>query len=499
LNPAAEAPAIRCQVRLHSMERHPNQKLFVRASAKRKIVRAGRRSGKTTGVSILAVEKFLQGHRVLYATPTADQIKKFWSEVTIALAEPVNAGVYRKNESEHSIELPGEPQRIRAKTAWNADTLRGDYADVLILDEWQLMNEDAWEVVGAPMLIDNNGDAVFIYTPPSLHSRSVTKARDLQHARKMYKRAEEDKTGRWLALHFTSHDNPYLSQEGLAEVAGDMTKLAYRQEIMAEEIDEVPGALWTRKLIEDTRVERPPEMKRIVVGIDPSGSSTNEAGVVAAGEGLDGHGYVLRDASLLAPSPRAWASAAVSLYGALRADRILGERNFGGDMVESTIRSVDNNVSYKDVQASRGKLVRAEPICAMFEKGMAHFVGEFPELEEECCSYVPGNPSPNRMDAMVWALTDLLSGNQLLGLIDYFKSGQAQEYMDKDNQKIAGTLSTAKVMVNDATPECPECNSKLVQIIAGGVKRCGQCGVQWGNTLVPSTPHGMSRREYLAK
>ncbi|GAI18464.1 unnamed protein product, partial [marine sediment metagenome] len=92
---------------------------------------------------------------------------------------------------------PGTEQRIRAKTAWNADSLRGDYADLLIMDEWQLMNEGAWDKVGAPMLLDNDGDAVFIYTPRSFHSRTITKADDPLHASKMYKKAKADTTGRW--------------------------------------------------------------------------------------------------------------------------------------------------------------------------------------------------------------------------------------------------------------------------------------------------------------
>src|SRR6185369_7237930 len=149
---------------------HAKQLEFLRSPAKRKIIRAGRRGGKTTGMGIFAVERFMLGHRILYATPTADQIKKFWAEVTRALGEAISAGVYYKNETEHIIERKGTEQRIRAKTAWNADTLRGDYADELILDEWQLMDENAWGEVGAPMLIDNNGNSTFIYTPPSLKS-----------------------------------------------------------------------------------------------------------------------------------------------------------------------------------------------------------------------------------------------------------------------------------------------------------------------------------------
>jgi hypothetical protein len=117
-----------------------------------------------------------------------------------------------------------------------------------------MMDEQMWAVVGAPLLADTNGAAVFVFTPPSLHSRSMTKARDPQHASKMYRKAEKDKTGRWQAFGFTSFDNPHISHEALEEISQDMTTLAYRQEILAEDVDEVPGALWTRDLINKNRV-----------------------------------------------------------------------------------------------------------------------------------------------------------------------------------------------------------------------------------------------------
>ena len=336
---------------------------------------------------------FLSGHRVLYAAPVIEQINRFWTEVCRALQEPIDAGIYYKNETRHMIELKGTEQAITGKTAWDADSLRGDFGDLLILDEWQLMNEDAWGRVGAPMLLDNNGDAMFIYTPPSIHSRSVTKAEDPRHASKMFKRAEEQmaaaaaagKESRWLAISWPSDDNPTISETALAEITQDMTALSYRQEIMAEDTTEVPGALWSQALIDGTRVDKAPALVRIVVGIDPSGSSTTEAGIVAAGIDAQGHGYVLRDASLLAPSPERWAAAGIEAYAALRADRIVAERNYGGDMVKSTIHAVDEKVSYHDVVSTRGKMVRAEPICAFYEKGMIHHVGEFPELEDEMC------------------------------------------------------------------------------------------------------------------
>ena len=399
---------------------HDKQREFIDGTAKRKVVRAGRRGGKTVGMAILAIEKFLDGRRVLYAAPTQDQIDRFWAEITRALHEPIEAGVYYKNETRHIIEAPGTENRIRAKTAWNADSLRGDYADVLILDEYQLMDETAWGEVGAPMLLDNNGDAVFIYTPPSLRSRSTSKARDPQHAAKLYKKAKADDTGRWAVYHFTSRENPYISREALDEIAKDMTAIAIRQEIMAEDIDEAPGALWTREIIELGRVVKAPEsMSRIVVGVDPTATSTgDEAGIITAGIKGDDY-YTLADDSLQG-SPEAWAQAAITAFHRHKADCIVAEKNNGGEMVESVIRQAVINARQKDrtigevpvklVWASRGKATRAEPISAIAEKGRDHHVGSFEKLEDELCLWIPGEASPNRLDAKVWAMTELSQG-----------------------------------------------------------------------------------------
>ena len=399
------------EYKVHLPIPHDKQRLFIESPAPRKIIRAGRRGGKTVGSSTIAVRKFLEGRRVLYATPTMDQIAAFWWRVTTALREPISAGVLRKNESLHSIELVGTQQRIRAKTAWNADSLRGDFADVLILDEFQLMNEDAWGLVGAPMLLDNNGDAIFIYTPPSLRSRSSSKANDPQHAAKMFKKYQNDPSGRWETFHFTSHDNPYLSREALDEIAGDMSALAHRMEIMAEDVDEAPGALWTRDIIEKARLpeDREYDLDAIVVGVDPTGSAGgDECGIMAAGR-KGREFFVLEDYSQHG-RPEQWASAAVGCYEDLQGNYIVGEVNYGGEMVESTIRNVKADVPFKSVSASRGKAVRAEPIAALYERGRVHHVGKFQKLEDEMCLWTPGDKSPNRMDALVWALTELSTG-----------------------------------------------------------------------------------------
>jgi len=406
---------------------HPRQREFIESDAKRKVIRAGRRGGKTVGIAIYAIKKFLEGKRVLYAAPTSDQIDRFWSEITRALQEPLDAGVFYKNESRHIIEVGGTENRLRAKTAWNADTLRGDYADELLLDEYQLMDETAWSEVGAPMLLDNNGNAVFIYTPPSLHSRSTTKARDPQHAAKLFKRAKSDTLGRWAVFHFSSMENPYLDKEALEDIAKDMTSLAYRQEIKAEDIDEAPGALWKRADIDANRVTKAPEtLDRVVVGVDPTASSGgDECGIITEGKRKDDY-YLLADDSLQG-SPEQWAQAAITAYYRHKADCIVAEKNNGGDMVESVIKQAVINaklrgenigsVPVKLVWASRGKAIRAEPISAIAEndpernqKGRDHHVGSFPQLEDELCMWVPGDASPNRLDAKVWAMTELVGG-----------------------------------------------------------------------------------------
>ncbi len=211
---------------------------FLVRGVKRLVYRAGRRSGKTEIAAYLACQRFVDGKRPLYGAPTSEQLDSFWYACKANLAEPIAAGIYKVNETEHTIELPNTKQRIKGKTCWNANTLRGDFSDFLILDEFHLMAEDTWDEVGAPMLLDNDGDAMFIYTPPSLHSSGVSKAKDPRHASKLYKKAKEDMTRRWAAISGSSHDNPYISKVALAEITKDMSQAAYRREILAVEDDE---------------------------------------------------------------------------------------------------------------------------------------------------------------------------------------------------------------------------------------------------------------------
>lgn len=195
-----------------------------------------------------------------------------------------------------------------------------------------------------------------------------------------------------------------------------------RQELRAEILDDVPGALWTYAMIDKQRLAAVPmgvELLRAVVAIDPSVTEDgNEAGIIAAAKGSDGRGYVLADRTLQG-RPEAWAKKAVDTWRAFKCDRIIGEANNGGQMIEATLNAYDRTVPVKLVHASRGKVTRAEPIALLYERGLVAHVGAFPELEDEMCTYQEldvkeARPSPNRMDALVWALTELFEA----GVVD---------------------------------------------------------------------------------
>jgi len=179
-----------------------------------------------------------------------------------------------------------------------------------------------------------------------------------------------------------------------------------RQEVQAEIIDAHPGALWSHE--DFRRVEQAPDLQRIIVGVDPSGGS-DEIGIVAAGVANDGRGYVLSDDSLEG-SPNAWATQVKRAYERHEADMIVAERNFGGDMVESNIRSVDQSLPVETITASRGKQRRASPVQNLYEQGRVLHVGTLPGLEDEMTQWDPeaSDWSPNRLDAAVWALTELM-------------------------------------------------------------------------------------------
>lgn len=190
-----------------------------------------------------------------------------------------------------------------------------------------------------------------------------------------------------------------------------------RQEIEGEIIDDIDGALWKRQWIEDFRVSKHPELKRIVVAVDPPASSPEtseepaECGIVVVGLGMDDHGYVLADFSTVG-TPDEWAGEVLRAYLLFEADSVIGEVNNGGDMVGAVIKNAAKDkglkyVAYRTVRATRGKQLRAEPVSLLYQRGLLHHCGVFPDLEDQQCNWIPGEKSPDRLDACVWGVFDL--------------------------------------------------------------------------------------------
>lgn len=190
-----------------------------------------------------------------------------------------------------------------------------------------------------------------------------------------------------------------------------------RQELGGELIEDAEGALWTRDGLEACRVRAAPQMARVVIGVDPPATRGGDAcGIAAVGLCGEGRGWVLADESVSGQSPEGWARAVAAAAARWQADRVIAEKNNGGDMVESVLRAADVAIPVRLVHASRGKVPRAEPVAALYEKGRVHHVGAFPALEDELCGLIVGGAyegpgrSPDRADALVWALNELMLG-----------------------------------------------------------------------------------------
>lgn len=284
-------------------------------------------------------------------------------------------------------------------SAYEPDQLRGPNHDTIWGDEfavWKYLRE-TWDMAMFGLRIGDQPRACLTTTP-----KPTSLLRELVQSPQTH-----------VTVGSTFDNRANLAPTFLSQIVTkyEGTSLG-EQELYARILDEAPGALWKRETISRHRVALAPPLVRIVVAIDPAATNTDESsetGIVVAGLGTDGHGYLLNDVSGRM-SPQAWATKAVGEYETRQADRIIGETNNGGDMVEFTIRTVAPKASFKAVTASRGKHTRAEPVAALAEQGKIHHVGTFPQLEDQLCGWVPGEDSPDRLDAKVWAFTELMLG-----------------------------------------------------------------------------------------
>ena len=226
---------------------------------------------------------------------------------------------------------------------------------------------------------------------------------------------------------FITKGSTFENEKNLAESALEMMRERYegttlgRQELHAEIVDDVEGALWNLKLIDEARLTQndEKELTNIVVAIDPAvtnNANSDETGIVVVGKDNNNQFYVLEDASGKM-TPDEWARKSINLFYDWDADKIVAETNNGGDLVERLLRNFDVNIAYRSVQATRGKLVRAEPIASLYEQRRVHHMGVFPELESQMCTYTGQlRPSPDRLDALVWGMTEL---NKSKGTVDW--------------------------------------------------------------------------------
>jgi hypothetical protein len=227
-----------------------------------------------------------------------------------------------------------------------------------------------------------------------------------------------DDPDNYACMFLNPSDNPHLTQDYLKSLA----RLPERQRKRFFEgvyIDDLDGALFSYEMIARTRVTEFPSARcrRVVVAVDPSGAASedderaDEIGIVVAALGDDGHAYVLADRSLR-DAPAVWGRAAVKAYRDFGADRIIAEDNFGGEMVRFVIRAADANIAVHSVSASRGKVLRAEPVSALYEQGLVHHVGRFAVLEDQLCAFTTagyrGEGSPDHADALVFAISELM-------------------------------------------------------------------------------------------
>jgi len=296
-------------------------------------------------------------------------------------------------------------------TADEPERLRGKQGQKLWADElgaWRY--SEAWDQAMLGLRLGDNPQAIVTTTPkPNSLIRGLVWSNP---SAPLGERLPNPTTAVTTGTTYENRANlaPQFYAEIISKYEG--TRLG-RQELGAELLEDIEGALWTHASLDALRVREAPPLTRVVVAVDPSGTSgedADEVGIVVAGKGEDGHGYVLADLSGRF-SPDQWARRAVEAYHRFEADRLVAEVNYGGDMVEHTLRTVDRRVAYRKLIASRGKHVRAEPIAALSEQSRVHMVGTFPALEDELCAFTSagyeGAGSPGRADAYVWAMTEL--------------------------------------------------------------------------------------------
>lgn len=378
------------------------------------IVPCGRRWGKTKGAANGTIEWMIEGQKLLWGDTISSNIDRY---VDRYFKPELNKSSINYNWSAQKklLELPDFGGYMDFRSADRPENWEGFGYDKIILNEAGIILKNDYLFTNAvlPMLMDRPGSKLFaIGTPKGKQTKQ-----DKEHRYySMYKRAIAGDPSYDL-YQFSSYDNPFLNNEDIQALEDEMklmNPLMVRQEIYAEFVDGAVGELWDEVIIERQRIKVAPELSRITINLDPAISNTSksdETGITVTGKDSNGNGYFLHDESGKY-SPEQWASIADNLAKKWKADCIVAEKNQGGDMVETVLRSIGCNHRIKLVTATKGKFVRAEPIYSFYEQGKIFHVGYHPKLEAQMCSFDSElKNSPDRVDSMVWGFTELMLGN----------------------------------------------------------------------------------------
>ena len=427
------------------------------------LILAGRGYGKTRVGAEMVREWIKDGNNhVNLIAATADDLRDVMVEGESGILAVCPRGerpVYRV--SKRRLEWPNGARSLLF-SAQEPERLRGKQHSKLWADEpasWQY-DVDAWDQAQFGLRLGKNPQTVATTTPrPTKLIRSLVEASKGEAPTVAISRG-------------TTYENrPNLATGFYSKIITkyENTRLG-RQELLAEVLDDNPDALFKLADIDEARVTKLPPLVRIVVAMDPATTSTEESdewGIIAAGQDArdPAHFYILVDDSDIY-TPDEAAKVAVRLFHRLNADRLVGEANNGGDMIEALVRHQDGNVSYKKVTASRGKVVRAEPISALYEQKRVHHHGMFAKLEDQATNWNPkvDKDSPDRMDAMVWAMTELAEGT----------SGWAG-FVRAEGQSSPAAPAAPRINVAGGNRDKCECGS-VIWCDNAGKQVCFKCG-----------------------
>jgi len=392
------------EIEIEKLQLTDYQKAIIYSPKRFTVTEAATKVGKTLSHLYWLFEQAHQGqstYEYWWVAPVYSQAEIAFKRL---LHKVIESGAYGINMSKLAITTPIGTV-ITFKSADNPATLYGENVHAFVFDEYSRAKEEAWFALRTTVT----------YTKAKGKFIGNVVARNW--AWNLARKAEYGLDPDFEYFKVTAYqavEAGILSAEEVEKARKDLPARQFKM-LYDAEFTEIEGALWTWDLIEQSRVNSCPDLVRIAVAIDPAVTSTKESdetGIIVGGEDKDGAFYIIEDLSGIY-TPQVWATKALIAYERWKADRIVAEVNNGGDLVETVLRNIDKSVSYQKVNASRGKVRRAEPVEALYEQQRVHHVGSFPKLEDQMTTYTGDvrDQSPDRMDALVWLVTYLM-GNK---------------------------------------------------------------------------------------